>query len=211
MNAIPRELESVAVLGLEQNGMMMTPEEYDAIEDYDDIYRYELINGVLVVSPFAIEAERDPNEEFGFLLRLYKEQHPKGYSLDKTLFEHTLRIVGGNRRRADRVIWTGLGRTPRPKKDSPSIIAEFVSEGRRSWLRDYITKGDEYMKSGAKEYLVIDRFRRLMTVYAKKLKKIRDRVIAENETYETPLLPGFQLPLARLLTLADKWAQVDDE
>jgi hypothetical protein len=49
MNAMPRELESVAVLGLEQNGMMMTPEEYDAIEDYDDTYRYELINGVLVV------------------------------------------------------------------------------------------------------------------------------------------------------------------
>src|SRR6266702_7207632 len=110
MNAIPLELERVPFIGLEQNGMLMTPEEFDAIEDYDDLYRYELINGVLVVSPFAIEAERDPNEEFGFLLRLYKEQHPKGYSLDETLFEHTLRIVGDNRRRADRVIWTGLGR-----------------------------------------------------------------------------------------------------
>jgi Uma2 family endonuclease len=129
----------------------------------------------------------------------------------KLCLNNTLRIVGGNRRWADRVIWTGIGRTPRPKKDFPSIIAEFVSEGRSSWLRDYITKRDEYIKSGAKEYLVIDRFRRMMTVYMKKLKKIGERVIGENEVYETPLLPGFQLPLARLLTLADKWVQTANE
>lgn len=29
----------------------------------------------------------------------------------------------------------------------------------------------------------------------------------EKQTYETPLLPGFELPPARLLTLADRWAK----
>ena len=39
------------VLGPEHNGMLMTPEEFDAVEDYDDTYSYELIHGVLVVNP----------------------------------------------------------------------------------------------------------------------------------------------------------------
>ena len=34
-----------------------------------------------------------------------------------------------------------------------------------------------------------------------------ERVILENQTYESPLLPGFVLPLARLLAAADQRAQ----
>ena len=30
---------------------------------------------------------------------------------------------------------------------------------------------------------------------------------AEDQTYETPFLPGFVLPLKRLLALADRWAK----
>ncbi len=33
------------------NGMLMTPEEFDAVIDYDDRFVYELIHGVLIVSP----------------------------------------------------------------------------------------------------------------------------------------------------------------
>ena len=32
-------------------------------------------------------------------------------------------------------------------------------------------------------------------------------VVKAEETYRTPLLPGFELPLARLLKVADDWAQ----
>ena len=31
-----------------------------------------------------------------------------------------------------------------------------------------------------------------------------ERVVSERETYTTDLLPGFELPLARLLTIADR-------
>ena len=31
--------------------------------------------------------------------------------------------------------------------------------------------------------------------------------IPEDQTYETPLLPGFVLPLKRLLASADRWAK----
>jgi Uma2 family endonuclease len=39
--------------------MLMTPEEFDAVTDYDERFAYELVNGVLVVTPIPSEAELD--------------------------------------------------------------------------------------------------------------------------------------------------------
>lgn len=182
----------------------MTPEEFDAIVNYDDRYRYELVHGVLVVSPFASAAERDPNEELGYLLRLYRDQHPLGGAVDATLTENYLQ-THDSRRRADRVIWAGLGRRPDPEVDVPTIAVEFVSKGRRDWLRDYQEKRREYLAIGVVEYWVIDRFRRTMSVFRDRPGAEGERVVQESETYRTDLLPGFELPLSRLLAIADDW------
>jgi Uma2 family endonuclease len=72
-------------LNRSSNGMLMTPEEFDAVADYDDRFVYELILGVLIVVPPAGEAERDPNGELEYLLRHYRASHPQGSVLDKTL------------------------------------------------------------------------------------------------------------------------------
>jgi Uma2 family endonuclease len=189
-------------------GVRLSPEEFDAVICGDDGYRYELINGVLIVTPIPLEAERDPNEELGYLLRRYREDHPQGKTLEKTLFEHTVR-TGTNRRRADRVIWAGLGRVVDPKVDVPTIIAEFISGDKRDWLRDYVEKRQEYLALGVAEYWIIDRFRRTMTVCRSQPGLPPEQVVTENEVYRTPLLPGFELPLARLLTAADYWKPSD--
>jgi hypothetical protein len=39
MSAITGDQE--VILGLESAGVLMTPEEFDAIEDYDENYRYK--------------------------------------------------------------------------------------------------------------------------------------------------------------------------
>lgn len=66
------------------------------------------------------------------------------------------------------------------------------------------------MRANVSEYWVIDRFRRLMTVFTLKAGKVHQRVLKENQVYKTSLLPGFELPLAKLLAKADRWAE-DDE
>jgi Uma2 family endonuclease len=182
----------------------MTPEEFDAITRVDDRYRYELVQGVLVVTPPPGPAERDPNDELGYLLRDYKKHHPQGSALDKTLAEQEI-LPGGNRRRADRVIWAGLGRVPDPVADTPTIVIEFVSKGKRHWLRDYEEKRREYIALGVLEYWVIDRFRRTMTVYRHPSRGPAEQVVAGNAVYQTDLLPGFELPLAQVLAVADDW------
>jgi Uma2 family endonuclease len=193
------------ILGPDWNGAQMTPEEFDAVEEYDENFTYELIHGVVVVNPIPAESEADPNEELGHWLRSYRKSHAKGAALDKTLTERYVRTVD-SRRKADRLIWAGLGRTPNPRIDQPTIVVEFVSASQRDRRRDYIEKRQEYMEIGIPEYWIIDRFRRIMTVIANQPGGPVDRVVNEGETYQTPLLPGFELPLGRLLAVADEWA-----
>jgi Uma2 family endonuclease len=192
------------VLGPEHNGLSMTPAEFDAVEEYDDLYRYELIHGVLVVNPIPSREERDPNEELGRLLRNYREAHPQGSCLDATLWEEYVRTAG-SRRRADRLIWAGLGKLPDPGVDIPTIVVEFVPPGRRSWRRDYVEKRGEYLALGVLEYWVIDRFQRTLTVFRKSQAGFEEQVVGEGEVYRPALLPGFEVPLARLLAVADRW------
>jgi Uma2 family endonuclease len=191
-------------LGLDSAGIRMSPDEFDSVEDWDEEYLYELVDGVVVVNSIPSEAEADPNEILGVLLGIYKRQHPNGKSLDRTLQERFIRLPN-HRRRADRVIWAGLGRRPNPKTDVPTIAVEFVSPGKRNWQRDYETKRDEYLAAGVREYWIIDRIQRTMTVHRQTDAGPIELTIHEDDTYSTELLPGFELPFEEMLTAADDW------
>jgi Uma2 family endonuclease len=161
------------VLGPELAGTLMTPDEFHDADEVDEDFRYELIHGVLVVTPPPLEEERGPNEELGVLLHLYRMQHPQGSALDDTLSEQHVSTLDS--RRADRVIWAG------------AITTE---------------KRAEYLAAGVREYWIIDRFARTLTACRS---DSPDVVIPHDGTYQTRLLPGFDLPLARLLAVADRW------
>lgn len=197
---------STRPFGPESNGILMRPLEFDRAR-FVEGWSYELINGVLVVAALPSENEVDPNEELGYLLRSYKEYHPEGAALDATLPERIVR-TGRNRRRADRLIWAGLGRKPK-RRETPTIVAEFVSGRKRDRERDYEVKRAEYMAIRVKEYWIIDRFERSMTVFFRSGGRTKKRVLREDEVYRTDLLPGFELPLARLLALAN-WPEEEE-
>jgi Uma2 family endonuclease len=185
----------------------MTADEFDRIVNYDERFNYELIHGVLVVTPIPSAAEADPNEELGTLLRNYQATHPHGSTLDLTLAERYV-YTEDSRRRADRLIWAGLSRLPDLGRDVPTIVVEFVSRGKRDRLRDYEQKRREYLGLGVKEYWVIDRFQRTLTIFRwQPHSSGAEETVVINDTasYTTALLPGFELPLQRLLAVADKW------
>ena len=193
-------------LGLRSSGILMTPEEFDDLPDYlfHRHLRFELINGVLIVTPPPGNGEIAPNSELGHLVWFYKHHHPQGSIVDVVLAEQTI-FATPHRRRADHAIWTGLGRVPDVEKDIPSIVVEFVSASKRDHERDYLTKRAEYLAIGVREYWIVDRFQRIMTVYLNRPEGVASRIVKEAETYQTDLLPGFTLPLARLLARADDW------
>lgn len=189
------------VISLRSAGMLMTPEEFDEIPpgEWDENFRYELVHGVLVVTPFAGFGETRSNDELAFLLLSY-QRTPQGTALDDTVCEYYLRC-GDSTRRVDRVLWAGLRRLPRPQHDLPTVAVEFVSDSSRDRMRDYEDKRTDYVQVGVKEYWVIDRFRRQMTVFRG---TDEPTIIGDEGVYKTDLLPGFELPLARLLFHADR-------
>ena len=210
MSIVEEELELAApavegeglALTPELAGTLMTPEEFDSAIDWEEGFVFELIHGVLVVSPPPGIGERAPTDLLAQLLRNYADQHPQGDSFLYTVSEHTIRSAM-SRRRADRVIWIGLGRLPSERDDFPMIIAEFVSKSRRDRKHDYEEKRDEYLETGVKEYWVIDRFLKRMSVFRLESGRIIEQVVPPDQSYSTPLLPGFELPLARILTHAE--------
>jgi Uma2 family endonuclease len=197
------------VLGPDCNGLRMTPEEFDALEDYDENYIYELVNGVVVVNPIPLAEETGPNELLGIHLYLYRTGDAQGKSLDHTLPQQYVPTPTG-RRLADRLIWTGLGRMPNRRRDVPSIAVEFVSAGRRNQQRDYVDKRREYREAGIAEYWIIDRFRRTLTVICNRPGQPEEQVFTEGQTYQSPLLPGFEVLLGELLAAADREAQAGE-
>lgn len=207
MSTVP--VDQDPIVGPESAGVLMTPEEFDAIEEYDENYRYELVHGVLVVTPIPLAEETGPNELLGHLLLNYRELHPQGAALDHTLPQQYVRTRSG-RRLADRLIWTGLGRLPNRRKDTPSIAVEFVSAGRRNRQRDYVDKRKEYEEAGLREYWIVDRFQRTLTIVHYRPAGPEQQVFSEGQTYQTPLLPGFELPLAHLLEAADREVQAEE-
>src|SRR5262245_1430036 len=105
-------------------GLLLTPAEFDRATGIEG-WRYELINGVLVVSPTPSRKERHPNDRLGQWLWNYRDEHPQGSALDMTLPEEELETrQGQDRLRVDRAIWTGLGRDPE-EGEVPTIVAEF--------------------------------------------------------------------------------------
>jgi Uma2 family endonuclease len=196
------------VFGPHSAGTLMTPREFDRAE-FEEGWRYELINGRLIVSPVPLENERDPNEELGRALRNYGDSLSGRGFFNGTLPEHTIKVFD-DRRRADRVIWAGLGRQPK-KGETPTIIVEFVSAGKRARQRDYEEKREEYLAVGVQEYWIIDRFQRTLTVYTKQGRTFQKRVVKEKQVYTTDRLPGFELPLAHLLAVADRWPEPEPE
>ena len=198
-------IDETLTIGRESNGTLMTPEEFDAITDWDPEFTYELINGVLIVTPSPSPGERGPSDLLGHLLFTYQENHPQGSQLNCTLPEHTL-VVGDDRRRADRVIWCGLDHDPDVAREVPAIVIEMVSAGRRDRQRDYETKRHEYSQIGILEYWIIDRFQRCATIVRFGEEGETQTVLSETDQLGTPLLPGFELPLARLFAMADRFA-----
>jgi Uma2 family endonuclease len=194
-------------IGPRSAGITMTPEEFDALPEHRWVrgYRYELIRDVLVVSPYPGCSERDQNQHLAYFLLSFQENHPQGSTLDVTLPEQM--IYTTNRRRVDRAIWCGLGRIPDVESDAPSIVIEFAPARRRGYRRDFEEKRAEYYGVGVKEYWIIDSLGRAMTVFLSRLDGNRERLVREGETYRTELLPGFTLPLEKLISISDSWSR----
>ena len=187
-------------IGPRCNGMSMTRTEFQEHDNWTPGYRYELVRNVLVVNPQPEMGARVANDALSHWLRTYRDCHENGWTLNETLPSHLIE-TGTCQRIADRAVWTGQGAALDPMVDAPTIVVDIVSRRSRDRQRDYIEKWDEYRAIGVREYWVIDRFRRCLTVCT----ATDEQTINADGVHTTPLLPGFELSVPRLLAIADRY------
>ena len=157
-------------LGLALVGHADDPEEFDATPESAWVtarYRYELIHGVLVVTPPRRECrESTRTTTWAISSGPIRRHHPQRLGPRSTRLPEQTIPTTANRRRCRPGDLDRPGPAARRREGRP-LDRRRVRLGRADATRprDYEQKRDEYLAVGVREYWIIDRFRRIMTVY----------------------------------------------
>ncbi len=81
----------------------------------------------------------------------------------------------------------------------PDLVFEIVSKGKANRRRDYVEKRAQYEKLGVREYVIVDRFDKKVTVLTLVEGVYVEQVLGPDDVYRSPLLPGFEVRLAEVL------------
>ena len=180
-------------LGVADHGVKLTREEFGEAQ-YEQPWRYERVNGRLVVMSPAGHDHQIPNNFIRDHLGAYKLAHPE--IVEYVFSEAWVTTTKTNDRIADIGVFLVAGKSKETSPDrAPDLVFEVVSGGGEDRKRDYVEKRAEYFRAGVKEYVIIDRFDSRVTV----LRRLRGRFVESHldpdDTYTTSLLPGLKIPL----------------
>ncbi len=187
-------------IGPDSDGQPMSLDDF-ARSEGEPGYVYELNRGVVVVV-------RVPGMPHGRNVRVFMK------SLEAYDTDHpgVIDYIAGGSNTAVRMPKMQTERHPdvsvyllRPPVDSdqpwdfwtPDIVIEVVSKGGER--RDYDEKRDDYLAAGVRLYWIVDPRRRTITVLTRQGDAWSEQVLDEHAALTTPLLPGFELPLARVI------------
>ncbi len=198
--------ESTAIAertGARFRGLRMTADEFLQIPD--DGYNYELIDGVVMMSPSPSPQHQRIAMEIAFQLKLYLRDHPVGEVLPEIDVHLGQGPTGGDLVYKPEVVFLLAERLPQMREKisgAPDLVVEVVSRGSRRF--DSETKKNDYERFGVLEYWLIDPERQAMTFY--RLKEGRFVVIdPDGDSFASEAVPGFALDLPRVRATFKPW------
>ncbi len=178
------------------HGMRLTADEYFALED--DGCRYELIDGVVCMTPSPLRKHGLVVSEIAYqLCNFAKEQAIGEVAQDMDV------LLGKGPRGGDLIYRPDIaffkaGRVPDDAeryKLVPDLVVEVASVSTRRFDRE--TKKADYERLGVSEYWIIDPLRRTMHFF--RLKEGRYvEVQPEVDRFASSAIPGFVLDLTEL-------------
>ena len=184
-------------------GLRMTAEEFQQI--VDDGYRYELIDGVVIVTPSPTPQHQDVLMDISSQIWSYLGDHPVG----KVLPEIDVRLgqgpTGGDLVYRPEVIFIRTERLPQMRErivGPPDLVVEVISPGSRRY--DSETKKSDYERVGVLEYWLIDPLRETLTFYRLQEGRFVE-VTPQGDTFASQAVPGFLLDLAQLRKKFRPW------
>lgn len=162
--------------------------------------RYEVIDGELVVTHAPNWRHRFPASKLHTALENWSEESGRGVTFEVAglVFSFESGVIPD-------VIWISWERL-RASEDAaghftvgPEIVVEVLSPGSENVKRDRETKLALYSREGVDEYWIVDWQRRTVDVYRRAGNTLElAQALGGDDTLETPLLPGFSVPLARI-------------
>ncbi|QDV91608.1 hypothetical protein RAS2_27120 [Phycisphaerae bacterium RAS2] len=185
------------------SGLRLSVDEF--LELPDDGCKYELLDGVVFMSPRPTPAHQ--KTAMGILLQLgnYLQQNPVGeafFEVDvhlgakdgggELVYVPDILFIRAERVKAMRDLITG----------APDLVVEVVSRGSRRM--DTITKRDDYEHFGVGEYWIVDPARELITFLRLVDGKLVE-VTPTGDTFTSTAVPGFTLNVAAVRETFKPW------
>ncbi|MDP3720488.1 MAG: Uma2 family endonuclease [Acidobacteriota bacterium] len=173
----------------------------DFVRFPDDGLRHELIDGVHYVTPSPATRHQQLSGRLHLAIGIYLEAHPEAghvfYAPFDVIFsrwdvvEPDLLFIA-----ADQLeILTHAN-----VQGAPALVVEILSPGTRK--RDLGIKRALFERGGVREYWVVDSKAEDVAIYrrdaASRLVPLGSLKAVDGSVLATPLLPGFELPLAKL-------------
>ncbi len=174
-----------------------TTADLDLLFPDNDGKRYEIIDGELYVTHQPSWGHQVTGGRIHFALELWDRETGAG-----TACEAPGVIFADDDAVAPDVVWVSKNRLAAllgPEGHlhaAPDLVVEVLSPGRTNERRDREAKLKLYSRRGVREYWIVDWQRRQVEVYRRVDTALElAATLLEGEAIESPLLPGFRLPL----------------
>jgi Uma2 family endonuclease len=180
------------------NGLPMSAAEY--FELPDDGFRYQLVHGVLVMSPSPMPWHQSVALEIAVQLKCFLRSHPIGEVLMEVDVHLGTDASGEDLVYSPDVLFVRSERIQdmdKPLSGPPDLVVEVISRGSRRM--DTLTKHADYERAGVGEYWIIDPQRQVMTFLRLKDGKFVE-IAAEADSFRSQCVPGFTLDLESIRT-----------
>ena len=172
------------IAGPHYDGLHVSREQY--LDLADDGYQYDVVEGVMRMSPSPDFEHNDLNLSFGVLLKIYLKKNPIG----KCAIETDVFLPdGGDPLRPDLsfILNEKLRIVQKHIHGAPDLVCEVLSPTTRK--RDLGVKADRYLKNGVLEYWILDPENQSISVWKNQGNQSWNQESAD--VLQSVLLPGF--------------------
>jgi len=184
------------------HGLRMSADEYLSLPE--DGFSYELVDGVVCMSPSATPLHQKVALEIAFQLMSFLRGSPVGEAFTDVdvvirrgsdgkdvVYQPDLVFVKPEKIAPDYSRLTGL----------PDVVVEVISTGRRRY--DSETKRGDYERAGIGEYWLIDPYRKQLSFWRLEAGRYVE-ISPEGERFASQAAPGFVLDIARIRSIFPK-------
>jgi Uma2 family endonuclease len=177
-----------------------TSKDLDSLPD--DGTRYEIIDGDLYMSKTPHYYHQDVCSQLLFVLRNWSSSAKLGSVVagPGLIFAEDNDVVPD-------LVWISTARLAESLESdghlhsAPELVIEVLSPGRANERRDREAKLKLYSRRGVGEYWIADWKTRSIDVYRRNDTGLElEQTLAETDTLESPILPGFSCPVSAVFT-----------